>query len=161
MNTVCGTVLRTSSHRIKNYTDSDGETGTGGNFRLSHATPLHICTVHIITQQHKLHDSCNVPSDRFKIQFCLQHGSPTHGHKPAGNTHHFIFFHVRPTDQQPTIMGVDLCHKNVGRPWVTETCVIQYQPFLSVHNDRFHSECYTNDKGNNKTCENKIILILV
>ena len=75
----------------------------------------------------------------------------------AGNVHHFIFFHVRPADQQPTIMG----HKNVGRPWVTETCVIRYQPFLSVHNDRFHSECYTNDKGNNKTCENKIILILV
>jgi len=80
MNTLRGTVPKTSSHRIKNYTDSVGETGTGGNFRLSHATPRHICTAHIITQQ-KLHDSCNVPSDRFNMQFRLWHGSPTHGHK--------------------------------------------------------------------------------
>jgi hypothetical protein len=59
-------------------------------------------------------------------------------------------------NQQPTITGVDLCHKNVGRPWFTETRVIPYQPFVLVHNNRFHSECYTNDKGCNKTCENNI-----
>jgi len=161
MNTLRGTALRTSSHRIKNYTDSDGETGTGGNCRLSHATPRHICTAHVITQQHKLHDSCHVPSDQFNMQFRLQHGSPTRGHKPAGNAHHFIFFHAQPADQQPTIMGVDLCQKKFGRPWFTETCVNRYQPFVSVHNDRFHSECYTNDTGSNKAYENKIILILV
>jgi len=37
MHTLCGTVLRTSSPRIRNYADSDGGIGTGGNFQLSHA----------------------------------------------------------------------------------------------------------------------------
>jgi hypothetical protein len=59
----------------------------------------------VITQQQKLHDSCNVPSDRFNVQFCLQHVSPTRGHKPDGEAHQFIFFHMRPLKQQPTIMG--------------------------------------------------------
>ena len=79
------------------------------------------------------------------MQFCLQHGSPTRGHKPPGNALHFTFFHMRPADQQPTITGVDLYHKNV-------------QPFVSVHYARFHSECHTNDKRSNETCENNIIL---
>ena len=30
-------------------------------------------------------------------------------------------------------------------------------PFALVHTDRFHSECYTNDKGSNQTCENNIM----
>jgi hypothetical protein len=147
-------VLRTSSPRIRNYADSDGETG---NFGLSHAAPWHICAAQVITQQQKLHDSCNVPSDWFNVQFHLRHRSPTCEHKPPSDTHHFIFFHVRPTNQQPTITGVDLCHKNVGCPWFTETCVIQNQPFVLVHNTQFHSECYTSDKSCNKTCENNII----
>jgi hypothetical protein len=105
------------------YADSDGETGTGGNFRLSHAVPRHIRAAQVITQQ-KLHDSCNEPSDQFQVQFRLWHGSPTHGHKPAGDAHHSIFFHVQPAKQQPTIMGVDLCNKNFGRPWFIETRVI-------------------------------------
>ena len=87
----------------------------------------------------------------------LLHGSPTHGHNPAADDHHSLFFHVRSPNQQPTITGVYLCHKNVGRPWFTETRVITYQPFALVHNDRFHSECYTNDKGSNQTCENNIM----
>jgi len=78
MNTLRCTVLRTSSPRIQNYTDSDGETGTGGNFLLSHAAPWHIHMAQVITQQ-KLHDSCNVPSDQFNVQFRLRHGS-----QPAG-----------------------------------------------------------------------------
>ena len=94
MNTLRGTVLRTSPPRIRNYADSDGETGTGGNFRLSRATPRHICSAQVKTQQQKLHDSCNIPSDRFNVQFRLRHGSPTRGHKPAGDAHHFKFFHV-------------------------------------------------------------------
>jgi len=49
MNTLHGTLLRTSSRRIWNYADSDGETGTGGNFRLSHAAALHIRTAQVIT----------------------------------------------------------------------------------------------------------------
>jgi len=50
MNTLRGTMLRTSSPRIRNYADSDGQTGTGGNFRLSHAAPRHIPTAQVITQ---------------------------------------------------------------------------------------------------------------
>jgi hypothetical protein len=92
MNTLRGTMLRTSSSRIPNYADSDGETVTGGNFRLSHAAPRHIHTVHVITQSQKLHDSCNVTSDRFDVQFRLRHGSPTRGHNPAGDEHDFLFF---------------------------------------------------------------------
>jgi len=44
VNTLRGTVLRTSSPRIRNYADTDGETGTGGNFRVSHAAPRQIRT---------------------------------------------------------------------------------------------------------------------
>jgi hypothetical protein len=124
MNTLHGTVLRTSSPRIRNYADSDGETGTGGNFQLSHAAPWHNLTVQVITQQQKLHDSCNAPSDQFNIQFRLQHGSLTRRHKPAGDAHHLLFSHVRPANQQPKITGVDLCHKNIGSPWFTEAGVI-------------------------------------
>ena len=145
MNTLRGSA-ENKFPRIWNYTDSDGETGTGGNFRLSHAVPCHIITAQVITKQQKLHDSCNVPSDWFNVQFPLQHGSPTSRHKPAGDTLHFIFFHMWPANQQPTIMGVDLCHKNTGCPWFIETRVIQYPPFILVHNAWFHSECYTNDK---------------
>jgi hypothetical protein len=80
MHTLCGTVLRTSLPRIRNYADNDGETGTGGNFRLAHAASRHIHTAQLITQEHKLHDSSKVPSDQFNMQFRLQRGSPTHGH---------------------------------------------------------------------------------
>jgi len=44
MNTLHGTVMRTNSPRIQNYTDGDRENGTGGNFQLSHATPQYIPT---------------------------------------------------------------------------------------------------------------------
>ena len=87
----------------------------------------------------------------------LQHGSPTHRHNLAGDDHHSLFFHVRPTNQQATITGVDLCHKNGGHPWFTETRVIRYQLFVLLYNDRFNSECYTNDKGTKQTCENNIM----
>ena len=110
-----------------------------------------------VTTQQKLHDSWNVPSDQFNMQFPLRHRSLTCGHNPDGDSHHFIFFHVRPANQQPTITDVDICHKNVGRTWFTEISVIRYQPFVSVHNVHFHSECYTNDKGSNQTYENNII----
>jgi hypothetical protein len=64
----------------------------------------------------------------------LEHGSPTHrppdciiGPQPhlskklqntlGGYIYHLLlFFHVQPTNQ-PTIMGVALCHKKVGHPW--------------------------------------------
>jgi hypothetical protein len=87
-------VLRTSSPRIWNYAYSDGETGTGGNFLPSpHSVTWHIRTAQVVTQQ-KLRDSCYVPSDWFNVRFHLQHGSPTCGHKPVGDAHHFTFFHV-------------------------------------------------------------------
>jgi hypothetical protein len=90
MNTQHGTVLRTSPPQIRNYADSDGETETGGNFQLSHATPWHICMANVVTQQ-KLHHSCNVPNDWFNVQFHLRHGSPTRWHKPVGDGQLFIF----------------------------------------------------------------------
>ena len=157
MHTLCGTVLRTSSPRIRNYTDNDGETGTGGNFRLAHAASRHIHTAQLITQEHKLQDSSKVPSDQFNVQFRLQHGSPTHGHIPAADAHHFIFFQVQPANQQSTITSANLCHKNVGRPWFTEIIVTRFQPFVSVHNARFHPEGYTNDNGSNQSYQNNII----
>jgi hypothetical protein len=55
MHTVRGTALRTSSTRIRNYVDSDGETGTSDNFRVSQAAPRHIRTAEVITQPQKLH----------------------------------------------------------------------------------------------------------
>ena len=91
------------------------------------------------------------------MPFRSWHGSPTCRNKPAGDAHHFIFFHMRPPNQQPTITGVNLRHKNAGRRWFSETRVIRYQPFVLAHNAPFHSECYTNDKGSNITCENNII----
>jgi len=48
MNTLHVTVLRTSSSRFWNYADSDGETGTCGNFRLSLAAPRQIRTAQVI-----------------------------------------------------------------------------------------------------------------
>jgi hypothetical protein len=148
MNTLHGTVLRTSSPRIWNYADSD-EDRKSWKFSTStcRAELQHIHTAQIITQQWHIHDSCNVPSNQFNVQFRLWHGSPTCGHNPADDAHHFLFFHMQPANQRPKIIDVDPCHKNVGHPWFTETCVIRYQPFVSVHNARFHSECYTNDKG--------------
>jgi hypothetical protein len=156
MNTYCGKVLRTSSPRIQNYADSDGQTGTGGNFRHSHAATRHIHMTKVITQQHKLRDSRKVKSNRFNVQFRLQYGSLTRGHKPAGDGHNFLFFHMRPANQQPTITGVELSHRNVGRPWFTKTRVIRCQPSVLVHNARFDYECYTNHKGSNQTCASNI-----
>jgi len=54
MHTLCGTVLRTSSPRIRNYADG-GETGTGGNFLLLHAVPQHTRRAQVIAQPQKLH----------------------------------------------------------------------------------------------------------
>jgi hypothetical protein len=126
-----------------------------GSFWLSYATPWHIPMAQVITQQ-KLHDSCNEPCDQFNMQFRLRHGSPTRGNKTAGDAHHFFFFHVRPANQ-PILTGVDLCHRKAGRTWFTETSVIRYQPFVLIHKAWIHFECYTNDKGSNKTYENNII----
>jgi len=64
----------------------------------------------------------------------------------AAYAHHFLFFHVRSANQ-PKKTGVKHCHKMVGRPWFSETRVIWYQPFVSDHNERLHSECHTIDKG--------------
>ena len=55
MHTLCGTVLRTSSIRIRNYADSDAETGTDGNFWLSYSAPRNIRTGKVMTLPQKLH----------------------------------------------------------------------------------------------------------
>jgi hypothetical protein len=83
MHTLCAIALITSSPRIRNYADSDGETGTDGNIPL----PQHIRTAHITVTQTTLtisgdRGSCNVPSGRFNVQFHLRHGYSTGGHNP-------------------------------------------------------------------------------
>jgi len=145
MHTLCGTVLRSRLPRIRNYADNDGETGTGGNFRLSHAVARHIHRAQVIAQPQKLHSqlvwlvtAVMYQCGWFNVQFCLRHGSPTRGkiHNNLAGDALFLFFHVQLANQ-PTITGVDLYHKRGGRPWLT---VIRYQPFVSVHKDRFHSQ---------------------
>jgi len=69
MNTLHITMLRTSTPKIRNYADRDGKIGTGGNFRRSHAPPCHISTAQVITQLQKVHDSFNVQSDWFNMQY--------------------------------------------------------------------------------------------
>ena len=76
--------------------------------------------------------------------------------QPTGIIQTHITFYFSTCDPR-TSRPNNLCHKNVGRPWFTETRIILYQPFVLVHNARFHSECYTNDKGSKQTCENAII----
>jgi hypothetical protein len=147
-------LLRPSSPRISNYAYSDGQTGTGGNFRLSRTMVRHICMAqsYNTTTETTWQLLCTKWLVYVAVSFTAQ-GSPTCGHKPAGDTHHFMFYYVWPANQQPTITGVDLCHKNFGRPWFTETHVIRYQPFALDHYVRFHFESYTSDKHSNKTCE--------
>jgi hypothetical protein len=163
----CGTVLRTTSPRIRNYADSDGETGTGGNFPLSHAAPRHICMAQVITQPYKLQSQLvrlvtavmyQVTNLMCSLVYSMspQHAGIIHNNV-AGTARNLLIFRVRPMNQ-PTIMGVDLCHKRFWCPWFTETRVIRYKPFVSVRNAPFHSERYTINKGSNKTCESNIIL---
>jgi hypothetical protein len=70
----------------------------------------------------------------------------------AGDTHHLLFFHVRPANQS-TITGVDLCHKSLDI-----NCSAKHMSFDNNHPPRSHSECHTVDKGSNKICENYVIL---
>jgi hypothetical protein len=123
MHTVCGTVLRTSSPIIRNHADSDRETGTGGNIPLSQAAQQHIRTAQVITQPQKLHSQLlgivtavifQVTGLTSSFVYCidLQPTGIIHVNL-AGVAHHLIIFHVEPANQ-PTITGVDLCHKKVG-----------------------------------------------
>jgi len=164
MHIICGTVLRTSSPIIRNYATSDGD-WTGTIFRLSHAALRHIRTAHAITQSQKLHSQLVwlVTVVMYQVagltcSFVYGMGLKTEGviHNLAGDAHH-LFFHVRPANQ-PTITGRGFCHKKFGRPWFIEWSVIRYQPFVSVHNARLHSEWYTTDKGCKKVCVNNSFL---
>ena len=125
MHTLCGTVLRTSSHRIRNYADSNGETGTGGNFRISTAGTRQISTSHVINTATETtftisggRGSCNIPNGRFKLQFRLRPASPTgrrHHNNSAGHVHHLLIFHVRPANPdhnngQIMITGMGISH---------------------------------------------------
>jgi hypothetical protein len=120
MHILCVTVLQTSYPRIRNYADRDGETGSGGKFRLSTAGPRQIRTRHVITQPQKLYSqllrlltavmyevaglTCS-----FVHSMGLQMAGVIHNNL-ASNTNHLLFFHVR-TATQPTITHVSLCHK--------------------------------------------------
>jgi hypothetical protein len=165
MHTVCGTVLRTSSTRIRNYTDSDGQTGTGRKSPLSLAAPQHIRIAQVITQPQKLHSKLVVlvkaVSYRVTGLTCsfvygmgVQHAVIIHNNL-AGDTHPSLFFHMRPANE-PTQTGADHNHKNVGRPWFTKHVLFDTNHSVSVHNAPFHSQCHTTHKRTNKTCHNHI-----
>jgi hypothetical protein len=140
MHTVCGTVLRTSSTRIRNYADSGGETGTGRNFSTftcsatahSYGVRYNTATETTLTIS-GAPDSCNVPVDRFNVQFSLGMGL-----QPAAIIHnnlvgdeHHLFYHVGLPNQPTT--DVDLCNKKVERPRFTfhsilAICISSYRP---------------------------------
>jgi hypothetical protein len=88
MHTVCGTVLRTSSTGIRNYADSDGQTGTALNFPLSQAAPHHIRTAQFITQPHKLHSQSVqlVTAVMYRVTGLMCSFVYTMGLQPAGIT---------------------------------------------------------------------------
>jgi len=130
MHTLCVTVLRTSFFIIRNYADSEAQTGTGGNFRLSTAAPRHIRTAHVIIHPQKLHSQLVglVTAVMYQVAgltcsfvygMGLQPAGVIHSNL-AGHAHHLLFLHVRHANQ-PTITGVYLYHKKVGSPWFTET----------------------------------------
>jgi hypothetical protein len=138
MHTLYGTVLTASSTTIRNYADSDGETGTGGDFPLSHAAPRHIRMAEFIALRQKLHSQLLglVTAVMYQVvgltcSFVYGMGIQLAGiihNNLAGDAHNLLIFHVLPANQT-TITGVDLCHKQVGRSWFTETRVIRHQPF--------------------------------
>jgi hypothetical protein len=141
MYTLCSTVLRKISNRIRNYADSNGETGTVGNFRRSHAAPRHIRTAHVITQPQKIHSQfvglvtavmCQVTglTCSFVYGMGLQPVGVIHNNLD-GDADYLLFFHVRPANL-PTITGMVLAIKKVGRPWLIESCVIRYQPLVRI-----------------------------
>jgi hypothetical protein len=115
MHTVCVTVLRTSS------TDSDGETGTGGNVPLSHDSPQHIRMAQVTTQPQKLHTQlvglitavmCQLTGGTRSFVYSM-------GLQPPGIIYNNLdgdtnlFFHALPPNQS-IITGVDLCQEKVG-----------------------------------------------
>ena len=126
MHTICCTVLRTSYFILQNYADSEGESGIGGNLRLSTAAPRHIRTAHVIIHPQKLHSqlmglvtAAVYQVDGLTCSFVygmgLQTAEVIHSNL-AGHAHHLLFLHVQPANL-PTITGVYLCHKKVGHPW--------------------------------------------
>jgi len=108
MHTICGTMLRTSSNIIRNFAYSEGETGTRGYFRLSHAVPRHIHTAKVITQPQKIHSqlvgimaAVTYQLAGLTCSFVYGMGAQNEGvihNYLAGQTHHLLFLHVRPAN---------------------------------------------------------------
>jgi hypothetical protein len=99
MLTLCCLMLRTSSQRIRNYANSDGQTGKGGNFQLPTAIPRHIRITQVITQPKKLQSQLVgfVTAVMYQVAsftyIFLRHGSPTawrHPQNLAGDAHHLL-----------------------------------------------------------------------
>jgi hypothetical protein len=112
MHTARGTVLRKSNPQIRNHANKDGESGTGVNFRHSHAATRHIRTAHIITQLHKIHSQPVALATALMYQvagftcsfvFCigLQPDGVTHN-SLVGDAYQLVFYYVRYA-KQPTI----------------------------------------------------------
>lgn len=102
-------MLRTSSAKIRNYTDSERETATGGNFRLSTAVSWHIRTAQVIPQPQRLHSQLVgfVTAVMYQVagltcSFVYGMGLQPDGiihYNLASDAHHLLFSHVRPTNQ--------------------------------------------------------------
>jgi len=135
MHILCGTVLRTSYPRIRNYTDSDRlQQGDIFDFQL----PRHgIFVRRKLTQPQKLHSQLVglMTAAMYQVaglmcSFVYGMGLQPDGiihYNLAGDAHHLLLFHVRPTN------GVYLYHKKVRRLWFTDSRVNRYQPFPSFH----------------------------
>jgi hypothetical protein len=136
------TAIITNSQRIRNYTDSDRNTGTRGKFRHSHAAPRHIRMPLVVTQPHKQHSQSvrHLTAVIYQITCGVIHKNL------AGDAHHMLFFNVQPANQ-PAITVLDFSREKFGRRWFTATCVIRYKLFVSVHTAPLHPECYTTDKN--------------
>jgi hypothetical protein len=127
MYTQCGTMLRTSSNRIRNHADKRWTDWNGWKFS----------TFPCRATAHSYGARCNTATE---TTFTLI---------TTNDANQLLFFHVQPANQ-PTITGMVLAFKKFGRPWFTETRVVRYQPFELVHNAPLHSECHTINKCDNK-----------
>jgi hypothetical protein len=158
MYTLCGTVLRTSYSRIRNYADRDGEPGTLGNFRLSTAGLRQISTAHFITQPQKLHSQLVglVTAVMYQVAgltcsfvngMGLRAADVIHNNL-TGDAQHF---------SPPPLATHQPDHNNGHGPLRYKS--LDAQTFLSVHNSRLHSARYTTGNSYNKTLVNNSFLL--
>jgi hypothetical protein len=68
-------VLRTSTPRIRNYSESDGRSGTNGNFTLLPSPNAHSYGARYdrkYIHNYRVPDHCTVPNTQLNVQICLR-----------------------------------------------------------------------------------------